>query len=182
MRTAAVYKTPLREAIHRLKYKHDIGLGEALSHYLIELYDSLDWKVDMVVPVPLSPSKLQERGYNQSSLLAWPLAKWHNLLFLPSAIQRIRNTRPQVELSAKERRENVKDAFFARDIVRGKRILVIDDVTTTGSTIQACCKALINAQASEVYAMTLARAVIGDDTPPEPDPVFDQEQPVQTLY
>lgn len=183
MRTALVYKSPLREAIHKLKYKHDIGLGEALSHYLIELYDKMGWKVDLIIPVPLSPSKKQERGYNQSALLAWPLAKARRIQYLPGAANRIRNTRPQVELSARERRENVKDAFMAsRADVSGKRVLLIDDVTTTGATLQACCKAMRVAGANAVYAMTLARAVIGDDMPPELTQAADHELPVQTLF
>lgn len=183
LRTAVIYKSPLREAIHRLKYKHDIGLGEALSRYLIELYNKLDWSVDMIIPVPLSPSKKQERGYNQSALLAWPLAKFKHIVYRPDAIERIRNTRPQVELSASERRENVKAAFLATEsLVTGKRVLVIDDVTTTGATIQACSQALRNAGAAEVYAMTLARAVFGDDTQPEKDQAAHHEHPVQSLY
>lgn len=183
MRTALVYQSPLREAIHKLKYKHDIGLGEALSFYLIELYDKLNWKIDLIVPVPLSPSKKQERGYNQSALLAWPLAIARGIQFQPAAVARIRNTRPQVELSARERRENVKDAFLARaELVSAKRVLVVDDVTTTGSTIQACCKAIRAAGAKEVFAMTLARAVFGDDAPPELIQMADHEQPVQSLY
>lgn len=183
MRAAVVYKSPLREAIHKLKYKHDIGLGEALSGYLIELYDKLGWKVDLIIPVPLSPSKKQERGYNQSALLAWPLAKARCIQYQPGAVERIRDTRRQVELNARERRENVKDAFMASaEVVRGKRVLVIDDVTTTGATLQACCKAVQAAGADGVYAMTLARAVFGDDIPSGLAQADDHEQPVLTLY
>lgn len=183
MRTWAVFKSPVREAIHRLKYKHDIGLGEALSRHLVELYDTLKWPVDMIVPMPLSQTRLQERGYNQSSLLARPLAMARNVLYKPQAIDRIRNTRPQVGLSARDRFENVKDAFMGNQaIVKEKTILLIDDVTTTGATIQACCLALLSAGAKQTYVMTLARSVLGDDLPPVPDEMAGDSQPVQSLY
>lgn len=178
-----MFKSPVREAVHRLKYKHDIGLGEALSRHLIELYDILNWPVDLILPMPLSSTRLQERGYNQASLLARPLALARNVPYKPHAVSRIRHTRPQVGLSARERLENVKDAFSARgDLVEGKTILVIDDVTTTSATIQACCTALLQAGARQVYAMTLARSVLGDDLPPNSDEMAADSQPVPSLY
>lgn len=183
IRSWAAFKSPVRDAIHKLKYRHDIGLGEALSRHLIELYDILEWQVDMIVPLPLSKSRQQERGYNQASLLAWPLALAKKIPYKPNAVERIRHTLPQVGLSAKDRNENVKDAFLAKSyIVAGQKILVVDDVTTTGSTIQACCSALKTAGASQVYAMTIARSIFGDDLPPVIDNGKEDAQPIQTLY
>ncbi len=170
LRSWGQYHGPLRQAILRLKFGRDMGLGEALSKHLIELYNNLKWDVDLVVPVPLSPARIQQRGYNQSALLARPLAYAIQKPFAPRVLIRTRDTRTQSRLSAQERRKNVQDAFKAiPESVSGKVILVIDDVTTTGSTIGACSKALSAAGASVVYAITLARSVLQVDADDQPD-------------
>jgi competence protein ComFC len=162
LRSWGIFMGPLREAIHRLKYQHDIGLAEALSHHLIEFYRTLGWKVDIILPVPLSSTRQQERGYNQSELLALPLALACGISHKPKAISRIRNTRSQVGLKAAERIENVEGAFFARkEIVKGKSIMLVDDVTTSGATISASAGALMDAGALAVYGLTLARSSFG---------------------
>ncbi len=165
LRSYAIFSGTLREALHRLKYQRDIGLGEALCKHLIELYNDLKWDLDMVTPVPLSKKRARERGYNQTALLAKPLAYAIQKPYQPGALHRFRETRSQVGLSAKERRENVNDAFQAdEEKVKGKVVLVIDDVMTTGSTISACAQALRIAGASAVYGLTLARAASKTDT------------------
>jgi ComF family protein len=117
------------------------------------------WLVDIVVPVPLALERLSERGYNQASLLARPLAMRLHLPYNPGALSRLRETRTQIGLTAGERRANVFGAFVARSpLVQGKNILVIDDVTTTGSTMDACAFALLDAGAGQVYCLTLAQA------------------------
>ncbi len=165
LRSYGLFSGPLREALHRLKYQRDIGIGEALSKHLIELYNELQWEIDLIVPVPLSQKRARERGYNQTGLLARPLAYTVHKPYQPGALHRPRDTRSQVGLKAKERHENVEGAFTA-DIekVKGKVVLVIDDVMTTGSTISACAQALRAAGASGVYALTLARAASKTDT------------------
>jgi competence protein ComFC len=163
-RSCVVFKGPIREAIHRLKYKQDLGLGESLSCLLIKKLDELKWPVDLVCPVPLSDHRLRERGYNQSGLLARPVALANNIPYVPSAIRRVRVTQSQVGLSAKERAINLKNAFFADPAaVNGHSILIIDDVMTTGVTLRNCADALMKAQATMVYCLTLARAVIHQD-------------------
>lgn len=170
LRSWGSYSGPLRKAIHRLKYEKDIGLGEGLSKHLIELYNLLKWDVDMVVPVPLGSGRLKHRGYNQSGLLARPLAYAIEKPYTPGLLQRIRETRTQVGLNAAERHLNVNNAFQARNTqVSGKVVLLIDDVTTTGSTINACAKALSTAGASAVYGMTLARPILQADADDQPN-------------
>jgi ComF family protein len=143
-----------------LKYQRDIGLAEALSKHLIELYNDLKWEIDLVTPVPLGSKRARERGYNQSGLLARPLAYAIHKPYQPKLLLRTRETRSQVGLSAKERQQNVEGAFTANvSKVQEKVVLVIDDVMTTGSTINACAQALRKAGASAVYGLTLARAV-----------------------
>lgn len=173
LRSYGVFHGSLREALHRLKYQRDIGLGEALSKHLIELYNDLNWEIDLVTPVPLSPKRTRERGYNQSGLLARPLAYAIQKPFQPNVLQRCRETRSQVGLSAKERQLNVEDAFTANaGKVKEKVVLVIDDVTTTGSTINACTQALRKAGASAVYGITLARALSLADAVDQPKPSY----------
>jgi len=162
LRSWAVFSGPLRQALHRLKYARDIALGETLAQPLIELFLNLGWQVDLVVPVPLSRARHEERGYNQAALLARPLALACGLSYRPKTIQKTRETLSQVGLTKSGRRDNVKDAFFAPSSqVQGKRILVIDDVTTSGATIEACAQALTVGGAERVYGLTLARAVQG---------------------
>lgn len=160
LRSWAVFKEPLQNAIHRLKYQNDLGMGEYMSKFLSQVFSDTNWNVDLVTPVPLGVERLKERGYNQAMLLARPFAWNVGLPHRPRALQRIRETRSQVKLSLSERRENVAGAFQAEpEIVSGKSVLVIDDVTTTGSTLDACAAALHRANARLVYGLTLARAV-----------------------
>ena len=157
----AVYADPLRSALHRLKYKRDISLGIIFAEKLAGCLENLGWKVDLVLPVPLGVARLRERGYNQSSLLAFPLALSVGLTYAPGALSRVRETHTQVDLNASQRKENVSGAFRARpNMVTGKKVLVIDDITTTGSTIEACALALFQAGADRVYGLTVARALL----------------------
>jgi len=170
----AIFQGPLREAIHRLKYKGDIGLAETFSTKLVELLVELGWKVDMVSAVPLSRQRLKQRGYNQAGLLGWPLAKALHLSFASQAIVRIRNTGTQVGLSIRERQDNVDGAFRADPhLVRGKKILIIDDVFTTGATMQACARTFLEAGADSVYGLTLAKAPLHSHRQ-DPDAKIDQ--------
>jgi ComF family protein len=114
---------------------------------------------DLIVPVPLHAARWRERGYNQSTLLASQLATASGLRLIEEALTRIRATAPQITLNAVEREANVRGAFEARaDLVRGRRVLLVDDVCTTGATLAACSHALKPAGAISVWALTLARA------------------------
>lgn len=171
LRSCTVFQGTLRKALHRLKYERDIGLGDPLSNHLVEYYNELKWKIDFVTVVPLSKERLRERGYNQAAFLARPFAYAIHKPYLPKLLYRKRNTRTQVGLNASERRQNVNNAFGAHpEQVREKKILVIDDVTTTGSTISACAQALRQAGASAVYGLTLSRAVLQADADDQPKP------------
>ena len=155
----AQFEGSIRNAIHRLKYRRDIALGLLFSEFLYGLLERMEWEIDKIVPVPLGNIRLSERGYNQSSLIAKPLAMKCQLEFDGRALFRVRDTVSQVGLSYKERRANVKDAFVAKqDHVVNKNVLLIDDVATSGATIEACTDALLEAGANKVYGLTVARA------------------------
>lgn len=161
VRSWAAYAGPVRQALHSLKYHRNIALGDSLSIHLIDLYNQLNWLVDFIVPVPLSRSRNKARGYNQSALLAQPLSLAINIPYKPGFLQRVRETASQVGLNENERLQNVRGAFSAQPKhIAGKSILVIDDITTTGATMQQCAKALITAGARCVYGLTVARAVL----------------------
>jgi len=157
-RSLAHYEGVIRECVHALKYENNQSLGDTFSNWLAALIIKQAWQLDVVIPVPLSNQRLRERGYNQSSLLAKPLAGRLDLKYDPFAIKRIRHTPSQVGLSAEERRQNVIGAFQAEEcLVSGKRVLLVDDVMTTGATMTACSQAVRDAGAQCVYCVTFAR-------------------------
>ncbi len=158
MLNLAEYDGVIRECIHALKYQNNQGLGAYFSVMLADLVRSEGWHVDLVIPVPLSKQRIRERGYNQSAKLARPLATRLNTRYNTFGLLRTRHTNSQVGLSAADRQLNVSGAFKAvPEIVAGKNVLLVDDVTTTGSTLEACAEALKEAGAHHVYCLTLAR-------------------------
>lgn len=160
LRAWAAFDFPIRRALHKLKYRRDLGLGDALAVPLARFADSLNWPLDLVTPVPLGKKRRQQRGYNQAELIARPFSLALGLTYRPDALTRRRETASQVGLSAVERRANMQNAFSAdASIVRGKIVLVVDDVATTGATLSACSEALFDAGAREVFALTIARAL-----------------------
>jgi ComF family protein len=159
-RAVFLYRGVLADAVQRFKYGGDIHLAEPLGRF----WDLSEWKgkrFDFLVPVPLHPSRLRERGFNQALLLGKVIAAKEGIKILSRTLRRVRRTRPQVELGLKERKENVWQAFAVRDPspIRGKSILLVDDVLTTGATVNECAKVLKKAGAEEVWVWTLARAV-----------------------
>lgn len=159
IRSWAVFRDPLQTAIHKLKYRQDRGLGEILAKPLTALLDQYRWQINLIVPVPLDRIRRKERGYNQAALLGKPLSWNTGIPYSEHVLSREKITRQQVGLSLSEREANMSGAFRGdRCLAAGQTILVIDDVVTTGSTINACATALIGAGASQVFGLTLARS------------------------
>ena len=165
IRSAFLFEGSVRQAIHELKYRHRQSLAVTLAGLMADHWRSEPLPADLVVAVPLHPARLRERGYNQAELLARALGGMIGLPVLSSGLRRVRHTRPQMSLDAADRRGNVQDAFSYRaptrgdgNTVRGRRVLVIDDVCTTGSTLEACSLALKGAGAASVWGFALARA------------------------
>lgn len=159
----------LREAIHTLKYVRHQGVAAPLSTLLVERWRTASIPVDGVIPVPLHPTRLRERGYNQSHLLAEPFARLSNLPLQAALLQRLRPTPPQVGLDRATRHDNVAGAFAASGGVSGGAWLLIDDVCTTGATLEACAATLRAGGARAVWALTLTRPY---DKPIQPEMLF----------
>lgn len=160
MRAVAVFDGPVQRALHALKYKHDQMLADVLAQWLAAHPIIRDIGAAVVVPVPLSAERLRERGYNQAALLARGLAELTGWGFAPQALSKVRHTRTQVGLSARERRANVQDAFAVLQTQRvaGRTVVIVDDVTTTGSTVLAVARPMRAAGVAQLYGLTLARA------------------------
>lgn len=157
VRSVGLYEAWLRRAIVSFKYEHESDRAEHLGALLATI--AVDrWQVDCLVPVPLHPRRLRERGYDQAALLA-RRAGFLQHLPVASALERTRPTPRQVGLSGPERVSNVAGAFAVSPsaTVLGRRILLVDDVLTTGSTLSNCASALADAGADWVGAITLAR-------------------------
>ncbi len=153
---------PLKSVLQRYKYNRDVSLAPALANLLsrrlpVSLHD-----YDLLVPVPLHRSRLRWRGFNQALLLARHLRPPMPARIEPFALQRVRPTRPQVELDHRDRRSNVAGAFRVahKESIRNRRVLLFDDVLTTGSTVNECSRELLRAGARFVDVLVLARAVL----------------------
>lgn len=158
-RSASLYGGWMRRAIHLLKYESEPARAESLARFLTEPAGGFP-SFDMLVPTPLHRSRQRRRGYNQAELLATFLSQDIDQPVIDCLV-RTKSTPQQVGLDAEARRRNVSGAFSVEDPARvgGKRILLIDDVMTTGSTLNACADALVAAGAAWVGVLTLAREI-----------------------
>jgi len=149
----------IRKAIHQLKYRNLKAISPCLAELLAEYLGSNPLPGEALVCVPLHPRRLRERGYNQSSLLARELGNRMDLPVIEDCLIRVKQAQPQVRaFDVEERRRNVADAFVCRDEkVSGKQIILIDDVCTSGATLESCAAALKNKGATSVWGLTLAR-------------------------
>jgi len=164
---AGFYEGRLRDLIHLFKYGGVETLAEPLGRMAMLAYPRRE-RVDLVVPMPMHWWRRWRRGFNQAGLLAREVGKRTGLPVMP-VVRRSRRTSPQAGLSRKARRQNVRGAFRVRrpDAVQGKRVLLVDDVFTTGSTANACARALKDAGAAWVGVLVLARV---DRRPPADRP------------
>lgn len=159
MRSWAVFKPPLQNALHSMKYRRNVGLGLALAKAITPQLKALNWEIDTVVPIPLSKQRITERGYNQVATFAYPLAMMNGWEYDPHALHRVRHTRSQVGLTREQRRENVRQVFCVQAKIQGKRVLLLDDVITTGATVTEAARALQEGGAKDVFVYSVAQAL-----------------------
>jgi ComF family protein len=155
------YEGLIRSAIQAFKYEGLTRLDHFLARALVHPLSSRPLSVDLVVPVPLSAQRHGSRGFNQAEVLARPLAAATGWTLDAGLMVRARDTRPQVELPHRARRSNVQGAFSVTnpDAVAGRRVLLVDDVCTTGATLEACAVPLLDAGAAGVWGLVIARAM-----------------------
>lgn len=153
----------VRDSIHRFKYNREMYYERHLTDWLIKAArERIDWtRVDAIVPVPLHPRRKREREFNQAEHLAAALQREFAKPVDRKNLRRVKDTTTQTALGAEQRRHNLRDAFAVRDPLafKGKRLLLVDDVFTTGATMDSCAKVLRKAGAEEVIAVTVARGV-----------------------
>ncbi|ACC97675.1 Phosphoribosyltransferase [Elusimicrobium minutum Pei191] len=159
IRSCFIFTPEIRSLIHNFKYHEHLRLKHFFNSALLKTFNQTPEfkKVDIVVPVPLSCLRYRARGYNQSAVLAKKLSASTHISYVPQSLKRIKNTKSQVNLDKEKRASNMKNAFKAAGKITGKTILLIDDVATTGSTLEACAEALKKAGAKNIYALTIAR-------------------------
>ncbi len=160
IRSAFILQDTVRDAVHALKYRGGRRIATQLAPHMKRAWDNATMESDMLVPVPLHTEREARRGYNQSALLAIALGKQINIPVDVNALTRMRNTRSQTHLGFEERQTNVRGAFTVTGGVNitNKRVTLIDDVATTGATLNACAEALLARGAGQVNAFTLAHA------------------------
>lgn len=155
------YAQPIIKMIYEFKFRGATAYGKILASYMsdiTELVVDKEYGFNMIVPVPLSDKRMKERGFNQAEMLSQKVAETTGLVHTVRALTKIKDTKSQAQLSPFERGTNLSGAFLAdSSLVRGRRIIITDDVYTTGNTLRECAKALKAAGAERVMGLTVAR-------------------------
>lgn len=158
-RAPFVYRDHVKDAIHNFKYHNAKYLAVTFGNYMTSVIVRENFEFDLIVPVPLTQKRRKSRGYNQSALLANQISKNLGVPVDEKSLIRTKFSRSQTELQSSERYQNLEDCFEIADSthIRGKKILLVDDVMITGATVEACSKLLMDAGANVVYVATACR-------------------------
>ncbi|MGB2698055.1 MAG: ComF family protein [Candidatus Zixiibacteriota bacterium] len=164
VRSLGVFDNYYQKMIHGFKYQQKMSLGQRLGKRLGEKLkdDKLTSGFDCIIPVPLHSTRKRERGFNQSEILAQELSDVTHIPVLKKVLKRTRNTKDQTKLTPEERIENVRGAFTLKDPekIEGKKIILVDDVMTTGATLEECAIVLREAGVERIMGATIAVALI----------------------
>ena len=152
------YAPPVDHFIRSIKFHHDLGLARLLGRRLAVQLRDIGWHPEVILPVPLHPARLRTRGFNQALELARPAADWLNLKPDIDGVERVRDTPSQTALTLKDRRKNLRGAFHASRDYAGKSVAIVDDVMTTGHTVENLARSLLQAGAREIRVWVIARA------------------------
>lgn len=152
-----------KKLIHKFKYKDQLHILDYFTNLILNMGKEVLDQADIIIPIPIHKHKLLKRGYNQAALLAMQIAKKREISYYPQLLTKNTNTPPQAGLNKSQREKNIKNSFqlnssLAKQI-EGKRILLIDDVITTGSTISECCKILKKAKPGKIFVLSLTKRV-----------------------
>ena len=160
IRSAFLFEGHIRGVIHALKYRGAKSIAQVLRKRMATAWHYYAMESDVIVPVPLYANREIKRGYNQATVIANALGYEVHIPVTEQALVRVRNTASQTKLNRQERQKNVSDAFICTEnaMFVGKRVTLVDDVATTGATLDACAVTLLNSGAKSVNAFTLARA------------------------
>lgn len=152
---------PVRRAVHRFKYGRKVSYGKVLGGLMAESCKARFGRPDVIVPVPLHPKRLRWRGFNQAAVLGEAVSRSWSVPLEAFVLEKSRPTQPQTELTRKERQPNVRGAFEVnpRRTVKGRHVLLVDDVYTSGATVTECTRVLLRAGARTVQVLTLGRTV-----------------------
>ena len=157
-RSLWIHKMPVSSSIYAFKYKNRRVYGEVYGREMAKMFRKIIrlWEIDVIVPVPLHRKKQKKRVYNQAEILAKEIGFRVGIPVDTTLIKRKKNTVPQKEFTRKERKKNLKNAFEVTGKVEGKRVLIIDDIYTTGSTIDSISILLKKAGAEKTYFLTIS--------------------------
>ncbi len=154
-----IYEQTLQRAIQQFKFNQKVGLDRSLSNLMVQNI-APNLTIDLIIPVPLHQQKLQDRSYNQALLLARQIASQIKVPVSHKHLLKLVDTKSQQGLSARKRIKNLQKAFSVAGDLKAKNILLVDDVMTTGATVNACCRALKEAGANSIHVAIIARAPI----------------------
>ena len=148
----------LQSAIYRLKYDGDRDIASVLGKFMARELDQRNWRPDVIIPVPLHLDRLNERGFNQSELLAATIGRESGIDVATGVLTRKKYTESQVSLTRLERRQNVRGVFEADGsrTIKDKSVLVVDDIMTTGATLNECSRALKGLDPASIYCLSAA--------------------------
>ena len=163
-RSIGIYDKVLKKCIHLFKYYGEKKLAKPLGKLMVDYLlrnNEFKKKVDLIIPVPLHKDNLRKRGFNQSGLLSKIIGDYFSIPVGESVLIKKKTTLFQVNLSKKEREKNILKAFSVErpEEINGKNILILDDVFTTGTTVEECAKELIKSRANNIFVLTLARTI-----------------------